>query len=104
MGWEKTPAHDERKTKRSQPAKRVEIDAQRPDRRYGDNLGGSYYRALAAVNQVKREKRDRKPLKVVGAPAQNGFVSKSGASITGKCQGIDGGVPSPARANYGSRL
>jgi hypothetical protein len=54
---------------------------QTPDRqmrnffRYYAQVEHSYYRALAAVNQIKRERRDRKPLKALTAAAQNGFVS-----------------------------
>jgi len=56
---------------------------QTPDRqmrnffRYYGQVEKSYYRALAAANQIKRERRDRKPLKVIAAAAQNGFVSQS---------------------------
>jgi hypothetical protein len=56
---------------------------QTPDRqmrnffRYYAQVEHSYYRALAAVNQVKREKRDHKPLKVIAAAAQNGFVPQN---------------------------
>jgi hypothetical protein len=39
----------------------------------------SYYKALATANQIRRERRDRKPLKAIAAAAQNGFVSESGA-------------------------
>jgi len=58
---------------------------QTPDRqmrnfyRYYGQVEKSYYRALAAANQIKRERRDRKPLKAIAASAQNGFVSQSGA-------------------------
>jgi hypothetical protein len=58
---------------------------QTPDRqmrnffRYYAQVERSYYKALAAANQIKRERRDRKPLKVIAATAQNGFVSESGA-------------------------
>src|SRR5215472_15723279 len=54
---------------------------QTPDRqmrnffRYYGQVEKSYYRALAAANQIKREKRDRKPLKVMAVAAENGFVS-----------------------------
>jgi hypothetical protein len=44
--------------------------------RYYAQVERSYYKALAAANQIKRERRDRKPLKVIAATAQNGFVSK----------------------------
>jgi hypothetical protein len=43
--------------------------------RYYAQVERSYYRALAAANQIKREKRDRNPLKVMAAASQNGFVS-----------------------------
>ena len=55
---------------------------QTPDRqmrnffRYYAQVERSYYKALAAANQIKRERRDRKPLKVIAATAQNGFVSQ----------------------------
>jgi hypothetical protein len=58
---------------------------QTPDRqmrnfyRYYGQVEKSYYRALAAANQIKRERRDSKPLKAIAASAQNGFVSQSGA-------------------------
>jgi hypothetical protein len=45
--------------------------------RYYTQVERSYYRALAAANQIKREKRDRKPLKAVAATARNGFVSQN---------------------------
>jgi hypothetical protein len=54
---------------------------QTPDRqmrnffRYYAQVERSYYKALAAANQIKREKRDRKPLKAIAATAENGFVS-----------------------------
>jgi hypothetical protein len=44
--------------------------------RYYAQVERSYYRALAAANQIKRQKRDRKPLKVIAA-SQNGFVSQT---------------------------
>ena len=56
---------------------------QTPDRqmrnfyRYYGQVEKSYYRALAAANQIKRERRDRKPLKAIAASAQNGFVSQN---------------------------
>jgi hypothetical protein len=56
---------------------------QTPDRqmrnffRYYAQVEHSYYRALAAANQIKRERRDRKPLKALAAAAQNGFVSQN---------------------------
>jgi hypothetical protein len=56
---------------------------QTPDRqmrnffRYYAQVEHSYYRALAAANQIKRERRDRKPLKALAATAQNGFVSQN---------------------------
>jgi len=56
---------------------------QTPDRqmrnffRYYAQVEHSYYRALAAANQIKRERRDRKPLKALAASAQNGFVSQN---------------------------
>jgi hypothetical protein len=55
---------------------------QTPDRqmrnfyRYYAQVEHSYYRALAAANQIKRERRDRKPLKAIAATAENGFVSQ----------------------------
>jgi hypothetical protein len=55
---------------------------QTPDRqmrnffRYYAQVERSYYKALAAANQIKREKRDRKPLKVIAA-TENGFVSQN---------------------------
>jgi hypothetical protein len=55
---------------------------QTPDRqmrnffRYYAQVERSYYKALAAANQIKRERRDRKPLKAIAATAQNGFVSQ----------------------------
>jgi hypothetical protein len=56
---------------------------QTPDRqmrnffRYYAQVEHSYYRALAAANQIKRERRDRKPLKALAATAQNGLVSQN---------------------------
>jgi hypothetical protein len=56
---------------------------QTPDRqmrnffRYYAQVEHSYYRALAAANQIKRERRDRKPLKALAATAENGFVSQN---------------------------
>ena len=56
---------------------------QTPDRqmrnffRYYGQVEKSYYRALAAVNQIKRQRRDRKPLKAIAATADNGFVSQN---------------------------
>src|SRR5215831_633385 len=61
---------------------------QTPDRqmrnffRYYAQVEHSYYRALAAANQIKRERRDRKPLKAIAATAQNGFVSQSGEAAS----------------------
>jgi hypothetical protein len=57
---------------------------QTPDRqmrnffRYYAQVERSYYKALAAANQIRRERRDRKPLKAIAATAQNGFVSQTG--------------------------
>ena len=45
--------------------------------RYYAQIEKSYYRALAAANQIKRDRRDRKPLKAMAATAQNGFVSQN---------------------------
>ena len=45
--------------------------------RYYAQIEKSYYRALAAANQIKRDRRDRKPLKAMAASAQNGFVSQN---------------------------
>jgi hypothetical protein len=62
---------------------------QTPDRqmrnfyRYYAQVEHSYYRALAAANQIKRERRDRKPLKALVATAENGFVSQSDQSGAG---------------------
>jgi hypothetical protein len=56
---------------------------QTPDRqmrnffRYYAQVERSYYKALAAANQIKRDKRDRKPLKAIAATAENGFVSQN---------------------------
>jgi len=56
---------------------------QTPDRqtrnffRYYAQVERSYYKALAAANQIKRERRDRKPLKAIAATARNGFVSQN---------------------------
>jgi hypothetical protein len=56
---------------------------QTPDRqmrnffRYYTQVERSYYKALAAANQIKREKRDCKPLKALAATAENGFVSQN---------------------------
>jgi hypothetical protein len=56
---------------------------QTPDRqmrnffRYYGQVEKSYYRALTAANQIKRERRDHKPLKVIAAAAENGFVSQN---------------------------
>jgi hypothetical protein len=56
---------------------------QTPDRqmrnffRYYAQVERSYYKALAAANQIKRERHDRKPLKALAAAAQNGFVSQN---------------------------
>jgi hypothetical protein len=56
---------------------------QTPDRqmrnyfRYYAQVEHSYYRALAAANQIKRERRDSKPLKALAATAENGFVSQN---------------------------
>ena len=56
---------------------------QTPDRqmrnyfRYYAQVERSYYKALAAADQIKRERRDRKPLKAIAAAAQNGFVSQN---------------------------
>ena len=56
---------------------------QTPDRqmrnffRYYAQVEHSYYRALAAANQIKRERRDHKPLKAIAATAENGFVSQN---------------------------
>jgi len=69
---------------------------QTPDRqmrnffRYYGQVEHSYYRALAAANQIKREKRDRKPLKAIAATAENGFVSQTGQSGAGPpaCGGL----------------
>jgi hypothetical protein len=41
--------------------------------RYYAQVERSYYRALAAANQIKRQ---RKPLKAIAATAENGFVSQ----------------------------
>jgi hypothetical protein len=62
---------------------------QTPDRqmrnffRYYAQVERSYYKALAAANQMKRERRERKPLKAIAATAQNGFVSQTGQSGAG---------------------
>src|SRR5947209_19581900 len=48
--------------------------------RYYAQIEKSYYRALAAANQIKRDRRDRKPLKAMAATAQNGFVSHNAHS------------------------
>jgi hypothetical protein len=70
---------------------------QTPDRqmrnffRYYAQVEHSYYRALAAANQIKREKRDHKPLKAMAA-AQNGFVSQNAASGA-VCQPAAGSQP-----------
>jgi hypothetical protein len=45
--------------------------------RYYAQVEHSYYRALAAANHIRREKRDRKPLKAIAASAENGFVSQN---------------------------
>jgi hypothetical protein len=56
---------------------------QTPDRqmrnffRYYAQVERSYYKALAAANQIKRERRDSKPLKAIAETAQNGFVSQT---------------------------
>src|SRR5215471_5814362 len=56
---------------------------QTPDRqmrnffRYYAQVERSYYKALAAASQIKRERRDRKPLKALAATAENGFVSQN---------------------------
>jgi hypothetical protein len=61
---------------------------QTPDRhmrnyfRYYAQVERSYYKALAAANQIKREKRDRKPLKVIAA-TENGFVSQNDRNEAG---------------------
>ena len=80
---------------------------QTPDRqmrnffRYYAQIERSYYKALAAANQIKREKRDRKPLKVIAA-TENGFVSQNGQSGAGRqpaagCQPtIEGELDPPA--------
>jgi hypothetical protein len=62
---------------------------QTPDRqmrnffRYYGQVEKSYYRALAAANQIKREKCDRKPLKAIAATVENGFVSQNEHSGAG---------------------
>jgi hypothetical protein len=62
---------------------------QTPDRQmrnffwYYAQVERSYYKALAAANQIKRERRDRKPLKAIAATAQNGFVSQTEESGAG---------------------
>src|SRR5262252_3851847 len=43
--------------------------------RYYAQVERSYYKALAAAGQIKRERRESKPLKSKAAAAQNGFVS-----------------------------
>ncbi len=70
--------------------------------RYYAQVERSYYRALAAVNRIKQERRDRKPLKTMAASAQNGFVSQP------REQPVPGAVPpdalgSPARPEPVSR-
>ena len=45
--------------------------------RYYAQVERSYYKALAAADQIKRERRDRKPLKTMVATAQNGFVPQN---------------------------
>ena len=60
---------------------------QTPDRhmrnffRYHAQVERSYYKALAAADQIKRERRDRKPLKVIAATAQNGFFYREGPVV-----------------------
>jgi len=50
--------------------------------RYYAQVERSYYKALAAADQIKRERRDRKPLKTMVAATQNGFVSQD-SEVTG---------------------
>src|SRR5947208_2775003 len=45
--------------------------------RYYGQIEKSYYRALAAVNQFQRERRNSKPLKQRTAAAANGFVPQN---------------------------
>ncbi len=45
--------------------------------RYYAQVEKSYYRALAAANHIRRERRDFKPLKTMAAAAENGFVSQN---------------------------
>jgi hypothetical protein len=74
---------------------------QTPDRqmrnffRYYAQVERSYYKALAATNQIKRERSDRKPLKALAATAENGFVSQTGQS---------GAAPRPVAGSQPAKL
>jgi hypothetical protein len=77
---------------------------QTPDRqmrnffRYYAQVERSYYKALAAADQIKRERRDRKPLKVIAATAQNGFVSQT-PEDTEPAPSQEPSTPAPAAAS-----
>src|SRR5215831_8666945 len=63
--------------------------------RYYAQVERSYYKALAAADQIKRERRDRKPLKTMVATAQNGFVSQNADETeTTVAQAPPSGLPS----------
>ena len=69
--------------------------------RYYAQVERSYYKALAAADQIKRERRDRKPLKSIAATVQNGFVSQTAPAtlqpveFTKKDPEIDVASPDP---------
>src|SRR5262252_4504142 len=81
---------------------------QTPDRqmrnffRYYAQVERSYYKALAAADQIKRQRIGRKPLKAIAATAQNGFVLQLGEE-TQPTTSPDPSAPAPA-ADSGSRI
>jgi hypothetical protein len=82
---------------------------QTPDRqmrnffRYYAQVEHSYYRALAAANQIKRERCDRKPLKTLVATADNGFVSQTGSCGAGASP-VAGSQPASELSSPGTPL
>jgi hypothetical protein len=82
---------------------------QTPDRqmrnffRYYAQVERSYYKALAAANQIKRERRDCKPLKVLAATGENGFVSQTDLCGAGASPAA-GSQPASALSEPGAPL
>ena len=71
--------------------------------RYYAHVERSYYRALAAANQIKRERCDRKPLKTLVATADNGFVSQTGSCGAGASP-VAGSQPASELSSPGTPL